>query len=123
MTFGTTWGNSLLDTIARRSDRSVRPLYLALHKEDPTVDGLAPTEFSGGSYQRQLVKFAQPAGKMMVNSEAVVFRGLRQNTLRYIALWDALNDGDMVAYGAIEETNIENGWNQVIDIGDFAVSI
>lgn len=123
MTYGTNWGNGLLSTIRATPSGVARSLWLALHKADPTSSGIASTELSGGSYQRQRVYFSVPSAKTMVNSAPVQWLSLRANTITHIALWDAHAGGNIIAYGAITPQKIEHGQSKTILIGNFAVSI
>lgn len=123
MSFGNAWGNSLLNQLRLYPDGAERTLYLALHSSDPGPADSTTTELSGGSYARKLVTFAPPASKMMATNSPVVWSGLRTATIGYIALWDSLTAGHIVAYGAMTPVSVGNGGSFTLGIAEFTVTI
>ena len=123
MTYGNSWGNTMLNMLRLYPDGSARTLYLALHSSDPGPADQTSSELSGGSYARKQVLFTPPESKMMVNAQPVAWTGLMATTVNYVALWDSITGGHICVYGPITAIPISNGGAITLLNGDFTVSV
>ena len=96
--------------------------YLALHIADPTEDATG-AELTGGSYERQLVEFDEPIDGVAINSSEVIFSGLPTGTVKFLAFWDALENGNMTFYSDEIIPNITLNANDEITIAAGIISI
>jgi hypothetical protein len=93
--------NLLLDHLLRGEDMpSFAAVYAALHIEDPTSAGLEATEVSGDGYARVNVTgaFAMAVAGIALNNEEIAFPEAASDwgTVKYIGLWDAATEGQML---------------------------
>ena len=95
----------LVDTALERPGT----LYLACHSSAPTDDGTPLTEYLGGSYIRQIIRFNQADtdddGTYVSNRELITFVGMPNSTITLFAIWDAVSAGNMISSGGIIAVN------------------
>lgn len=98
--------------------------YISLHYDVPVLGAAGYSEISGGGYSRVQVPFSQPSNRTIWSLEDAKFTGLLQNQLTHFGVFDAQNQGVLMAYGELpEKTVILNGWGYVIRSGELALSI
>lgn len=87
------------------------PVYLALYTSNPG-EANTGTEVSGNSYARQLATFAAPSGGVCANNALVVFgpsSGAGWGTVTHLAVFDAVTAGNLLYYGALDESETVAG--------------
>ncbi len=84
-------------------DNIQNDLWVGLLKEDPGYDGDASSEVTASEYNRQAVTFGDPVSGKTQNSEDVIFDVATSNwgTIKYVALFDAAIDGNMISYSKL----------------------
>lgn len=74
--------------------------YLALHTADPTNAGLANTELTvltAPTYTRKAVTWSTASNRSVMNSAIINWSGLPILSIGYLACWDAVTGGNMLA--------------------------
>lgn len=110
--------NAILDHVLRGTALPALPtIWVALHNEDPTEEGLAGTEVGGAGYARVALAagFSEAVAGIALNSAAIDFAeaGADWGVVKYIAVWDAASDGNMLLSGPL-------GTYRTIAAGDIA---
>lgn len=97
MPFSITAKNTMLDAL-----ETAYTLYAALYNGDPAGAGV---EITGGSpaYARQLVTMASAASGSIVIATDETFDVPAGATVNYVALFDALTAGNLIASDAVTE--------------------
>lgn len=72
------------------------PTWLALHTLNPGPNGDLGTEVTGGGYARQKAQWSAPANKTIATTNSQTFHDLPATTVRYLAVWDAVEFGDIL---------------------------
>lgn len=98
--------------------------FVSLHYDNPALGGLGACEISGGGYRRIRVAFSDPTNRAIWSQEDIRFTGLIENQLTHYGIWNAANNGRLMAYAALpSKVVVTNGWGYRIDEGDLAVSM
>ncbi len=116
--------NEMLDHVLKvGSFTQPTNLYVALFDGDPTGGGV---ECSGTEYARQLVNNWDTAtGRAITNTDKIEFPEIETNDwgdIDYIAIYDALSGGNLIAYDDVVSYTTQLGDNLYIDIGDLDIS-
>jgi hypothetical protein len=117
--------NKMLDHIAKTSSFSQPTnLYLALFHGDPNGAGV---ECPGTEYARQLVNnWDNASGRAITNTDQIDFPEIETNDwddIDYIAIYDALSGGNIIAYDDIVSYTTQLGDNLYIGAGDLDISL
>jgi hypothetical protein len=117
--------NKILDHILKTASfTQPTNLYVALYNGDPSGTG---TECPGTEYARQAVNdWDTAANRATANTSQINFPEIETNdwgTVDYIAIFDALTGGNLIAYDAIDSYVTQLGDNLYIGAGDLDVSI
>jgi len=98
-------------------------LYVALFNGDPSGAG---TECPGTEYARQIVDdWDTASGRATANTSQINFPEIETDdwgTITYIAIYDALTGGNLIAYDDVSSYETELGDNLYIGAGDLDVS-
>lgn len=100
-------------------------LYLGLHTSDPTAVGKLDTEVAGGGYARQPVVFTVPSGRGLVSKNRQRFPGMPAATVRYLAVWDEVSNGNLIVVVDISDTPVKVAPGDAFDAepGDIGVQL
>lgn len=71
-----------------------RPNWITLHNDDPTTAGDPATELL---VIRQRALWSAPGSKTVANTNAMTFVQLPADLVTYMAIWDAVSGGHMLA--------------------------
>ena len=97
--------------------------YVFLHFADPTATGELSTEVFGGGYEREAVTFSPASGRMISNSNTVVFE-VPNVTITHISVYTSHSTAGMIAYGALATpVTVTNSDQYIVGPGDFVVSV
>lgn len=123
--------NKLLDHVfggTSESPSTIYPqpaaVYLALYTAAPTDAG-GGTEASGNGYARQVIDFGVAASGTISNAAAVEFTASGGNfgDILAVGIFDALTDGNLLAWQAISSVTINDGDTLNFPIGDIDVTL
>lgn len=117
--------NEILDHITKVGSFSQPTnLYVALYNGDPTGAG---TECPGTEYARQLINdWDNAASRAVSNTSQINFPEIETNDwgdITYIAIFDAITGGNLIAYDDIVSYTTQLGDNLYIGAGDLDASI
>ena len=92
--------------------------HAALFNGDPSAAG---SEISGGSYARQPITLGSAAsGAITVNTDAT-FDVPSGSTVNYIAYYDALTGGNLLAYDDVTEETYGSDGQYILDSSTFSL--
>lgn len=80
-------GNYLLEQLVYVVGAGTPKVKVALHTDNPTVNGSYAHEVSGGSYEREVAYWSAPSNKGTANSAAIQFDDLPSCTVSHIGIW------------------------------------
>jgi hypothetical protein len=117
VTLGNYWGNEALQYLVRN-----RTVWASLHTSNPGPTGLAASEAVGYGYERIRANFTVPASRTTLNSQNLVWDNLPAMTIKYVAVWDAQEEGNIISFGALSPNESVSAHGQfVLQAGDFAI--
>lgn len=76
--------------------------YLALFRDDPTVDGDLTKEITGGSYAREQLDWGTAADGLLAIDGLAEINDLPATTIKYWGICDASTNGHLLEYFALE---------------------
>jgi hypothetical protein len=118
--------NALLNHLLRATALpSPATVYLALYTSNPT-DADSGAEVAGGSYARQPISFAAPAGGIALNSAQVAFPVATADwgTITHFGIRDAAAAGNLLFHAPMTEARTINEDDQLVfDPGQVAVAL
>jgi hypothetical protein len=99
--------NIALNTLFRGEAVTHSTLYVGLLTSDPGEDGDTTGEVTGASYARQEIVFEDPdtvGSGQSYNNADITFPVALENwgTITYVAVFDALTDGNMLVYAPLD---------------------
>lgn len=100
-------------------------VYIGLHTT-ATNDDNSGTEVTGGSYARQSVAFAAPAGGSTSNSALVTFPTATASwgTVTHFGIYDASSGGNLLYWGALTVSKtVDNGDIFTVPAGNLTVTL
>lgn len=80
-------GNYLWTQLVYATANETPKVKVALHTDNPTVNGSYAHEVSGGSYEREIAYWSVPSNKGIANVSAIQFDDLPSCTVSHIAIW------------------------------------
>lgn len=117
--------NKMLNLMRGQAITAPATLYLGLFLSNPGDTGTEGTEISYTGYARQPITFSAPAqsGNSLIiqNAEQINFAeaGSNVGNVTYVAVFDALNGGNMLLYASLETAlNVQAGVTPVFRIGN-----
>lgn len=97
--------------------------HLALYTSNPGV-GNTGTECTGGSYARKPITFGAVSGSTIANSAALTFSGMPTATVTHWGILDALTNGNLKVYGALDGTvGAVSGDEIIFPIGNLEINL
>lgn len=96
--------------------------YLSLHYDYPSNVDPTATEILSGGYKRQLISWSSSATSL-VNSNTIIFTGLTACTIKYVGVFDSLNNGYLLFKIPLDNPIvIVNSDNYVINASDLFIA-
>jgi hypothetical protein len=122
--------NELLDHVMGCGSRDYAPpanIHVGFSTVVPADDGSGLTEPSGGAYARKSTGASDwniASNNQVTNANEIAFPKATASwgTIRAVCFWDAASGGNLLAYAAIEATEIREGDEPVYEAGQLAVS-
>lgn len=130
--FGDYLENELLDHVfGAAAYTAPGTLYLALSTTNPLDDGSGINEPSGGSYARlgvanNLTNWPAAAGGSKSNGQDFTFVTATASwgVIAYMAIFDAVTGGNMLAHAALTSSKtIDNGDTVIFETGNLTVTL
>lgn len=102
-------------------------VYISLHEDNPTDNGVDTDEVSGGSYSRKVMTFTAAAtvGDLTssTNTADVVWTNLPTCEITHVAIWDASTSGNMLYSAELSAPRtVSGGDGYTIPAGQLLVS-
>lgn len=107
--------NTFLDHIFNHNNYTPpTTVYIGLSTSDPLDDGSGLNEPSGGSYQRQSITFNAASSRRITQNAQVDFPQATTNwgTISHWVLFDAITNGNILAYGSLATSKTVYTGNQ-----------
>lgn len=100
-------------------------VWLALHSGDPTPTNDPSTEFRGGGYARQSIRFGDPSGKAVVSITGQTFSGLIADTVVVLGIHTSKVGGNLLVPIDISDNPMLVPGSGLLDVpaGDVAVQL
>ena len=123
------WENKILDHLFGKKSYSPPTIYLGLSSADPLDDASGLAEPSGSGYSRiqtQSSDWSTASAGSLDNANGLTFAQATGSwgTITHFALFDAAIDGNMLAYGSLNQSRaINNSEIAGFQTGDLSVSL
>lgn len=98
-------------------------LWLAIHQADPTAVGDLSTEFGGGGYRRQSIRFGPPSNRTVVSINAQTYTSLLPGVALYLAVWTEQVRGHLHCTMQVAAVSIPESGQYLVSPGDIAIAI
>jgi hypothetical protein len=127
--FSNYWENKILDHVFGKGSYAPPTIYVALSTADPLDDASGLSEPSGNGYARVQTSasdWSPASGGSLNNAGDIAFGAATGSwgTITHFALFDAATGGNMLAYGALNQSKAIGGSNTpIFEAGDLDISL
>ena len=127
--FSDYWESKILDHIFSKNNYTPPTIYVALSTADPLDDASGFVEPAGNAYARVETSASDwntASGGSLDNANDIIFPKATGSwgTITHFALFDAVTDGNMLAYGALSQPKtVESSYTPIFDAGDLNISL
>jgi hypothetical protein len=127
--FSNYWESKILDHIFGKNNYSPPTIYVALSTADPLDDASGFFEPADNAYARVETSASDwntTSGGSLNNTNDIIFPMATGSwgTITHFALFDAITDGNMLAYGALSQPKtVESSYTPIFDAGDLNISL
>ena len=127
--FSNYWENKILDHVFGKGSYAPPTIYVALSTADPLDDASGLSEPSGNGYARVQTSasdWSPASGGSLNNAGDITFGAATGSwgTITHFALFDAATGGNMLAYGALNQSKAIGGSNTpIFEAGDLDISL
>lgn len=127
--FSDYWESKILDHIFGKNNYPPPTIYVALSTTDPLDDASGFAEPAGNAYARVETSDSDwntALGGSLNNANDIIFPKATGSwgTITHFALFDAATDGNMLAYGELNQPKtVESSYTAIFDAGDLNISL